>query len=560
MNALRRRILCLGATFALVGVLASSASAEPETTVLHTGTIVTGMSSFYDMVVGGGHIFLTPGRGASTIAVMNPDGSQAGTLDNVPGGSGAVIVDHVLYVAAFDADKIVRFDLTTDPPTRLTGLPTAPFTQPRELLYAGGKLWFTSGCDQWGARLASMNLDGSSVTELVDAASDWHYCTALEGNQYAPNRIFVHSEGVHPQDLYEYAVGGTTPRLLTSDPWEWGSYNGQPVEPLPSSDSFAMYWAGQGGGGAGTTGTFSMADMTGPGMLYDGQRGQALAVTARNGGLLAAGTGGPYVWNEVMLYRPGLTEPLVSYDFRDDHSDLWGGPIFSRDGGSIYVVTGRSYDGVVDFRVLDTSLQPSSLQIQAADSLVQYGGSTTISVHLEGGATNRDVVLMALPWDSSGWQVLDTTTVDANGDATFQVSPTVTTAYEADYTGDAQTVDSGSDHLEVDVQAVVTGTLLGAYDVRNGVARYHDSDDVSYEVHVQPPLTGAGIHVIVEQKQNGIWTGYTHQDLTQSNFGDATAVFPAATLGPGRYRVQATNVGTSLVLRGQSRWSRFVIS
>src|SRR6185312_14060972 len=125
-------------------------------------------------------------------------------------------------------------------------------------------LWFTSGCDQWGARLASMNLDGSSVTELVDAASDWHYCTALEGNQYAPNRIFVHSEGVHPQDLYEYAVGGTTPRLLTSDPWEWGSYNGQPVEPLPSSDSFAMYWAGQGGGGAGTTGTFSMADMTGP--------------------------------------------------------------------------------------------------------------------------------------------------------------------------------------------------------------------------------------------------------------------------------------------------------
>src|SRR6478672_2963392 len=131
-----RRVSSSGVLLALItGVTATSATAEPETTVLQTGTIVSGMTSFYAMAVGDGHIFLTPGPSGSTIAIMNPDGSQAGSIQNVPGASGAVIVDHVLYVAAFQGNRIRRYDLTTDPPTKLPGLPTAPLDQPRDIRY-----------------------------------------------------------------------------------------------------------------------------------------------------------------------------------------------------------------------------------------------------------------------------------------------------------------------------------------------------------------------------------------------------------------------------------------
>jgi hypothetical protein len=182
-----------------------------------------------------------------------------------------------------------------------------------------------------------------------------------------------------------------------------------------------------------------------------------------------------------------------------------------------------------------------------------------INAHLDGGVTNRDVVLLALPPQANDWQVIDTKTVDANGDTTFQVLPTGRTAYEADYTGDASTVDSGSDFLVVSVRTAVTGALQGAFKTKNNVAYYHDADTVSYTLHVEPPQPFGWLHVPVQQRTFGAWHDLDGLDVQQNASGDATAVFGPADLGVGRYRVHGTTYQTNDLLPGHSRWARFVI-
>jgi len=222
-------------------------------------TNVAGMTRFYAMAVTENHIYLSPGVAGSVIAIMNTDGSQAGTITNVPGASGMVVVGSILYVAAYGASSIERFDLTTDPPTKLSSFSTYPFTSPRELAYVGGRLWFTSLCAQWGSYVARMPInDGQPVRELKGSNGDWNYCTAMEWSQFAPNALLLHNEGVSPQHLYEYDVTkGQRPSLVTSDPWGWGSYGGAPAEPLPGGSEFALPWTGG-------VGTFRMSDMFGP--------------------------------------------------------------------------------------------------------------------------------------------------------------------------------------------------------------------------------------------------------------------------------------------------------
>ncbi len=518
----------------------------------NTGTVVSGLTDVFAMAVGPDHIYLTPGELGSTIAVMNPDGSQAGTIENVSGASGAVVVHGILYVAAFGGGRIARFDLSTDPPTRLKGFLTGDLSEPYDLQFAGGHLWFTSGCDQWGARVAWMPLDGSSINELPAGQENWDYCAQLEGNRFAPNRIFLHASGISPQNLYEYAVGTATPHLVATDIWDWGAYNGQPVAPLPGGDEFVMSWENNGYGPS----TFSMKDMSGPSTNYQGEAGD-FAVTARNGGFLASVRGGSYAVGEVKVWRFGQLAPSVQFDFRDDHPDAYSPLAFSRDGTRLFAVTG-SYDDVVVFRVLDPTLHPSSVHLQISDDTIKAGTTTDITVHLEGGTTNRDVTLMAFPWQT-GWQEVGTQTADADGSAVFHVSPTRATDYVAEYAGDATTVDSGSPSRPVYVRAAVTGELQGAYMVKNDVPHFHDAEAVSYAMHIEPTDIQQYFHVSVEQRVSGFWTFVTGTDVAADGSGNGSADF-GNSFGPGRYRVRATSYGGSfLVGNGRSTWSRFVI-
>jgi hypothetical protein len=266
------------------------------------------------------------------------------------------IVDRILYVAAYGASKIFRYDLATDPPTKLTLFSTAPLPSPRDLVYAGGKLWFTSGCDRWGSRVGRMPLDdGAPVAELKPTSiADSTYCTAIEHGDAAPNRILLHNTGVSPQNLYEYDVrAGRAPRLVSStSDWQWGSYNGAAVLPLPKTSEFATAWTGG-------VSTFQLSNMFGPTFTYEGSGfGLGLATTPHEGRLLAASTGGPYSV-EIAVWRLDVTDPIRLVDFPD--GSQFGGMFaddlaFSPEGSRLFAVSGAYYgDGNIYLHVIKTS-------------------------------------------------------------------------------------------------------------------------------------------------------------------------------------------------------------
>jgi len=302
-----------------------------------------------------------------------------------------------------------------------------------------------------------------------------------------------------------------------------------------------------------------MKDMTGP---IDGYRGiaGALVPTVGNGGFLAGTRRIDGGVGQVKVWRLGSPEPSIKFDFNDDYRRPFGPLAFSPDGIDLYVVTGSPPSSVVVFRVLDPTVQPSHVFAELTDRTIKAGQTTQIDVHLDTPGTNRDVTLLAAPWQGLGggaWQVVATRTVDADGNAEFTVTADRHTDYDVEYAGDADTAPSGYGAMTVFVEAAISGEMQGAFEVVNGVAHYHDADAVVYAMHAEPSDIQLFFHAHVEYNNNGAWTPLMTKDVTGT--GDATATFDADVLGPGHYRVSASSSGSIVVYNGESGWTRFAI-
>jgi hypothetical protein len=72
----------------------------------------------------------------------------------------------------------------------------------------------------------------------------------------------------------------------------------------------------------------------------------------------------------------------------------------------------------------------ASVTLSAASSTVVYGNTTTLSGSVTNQLTSEPVTLTAQPY-GKGIQSIDTTTTQSNGSFSFEVSPTIRTAYTA---------------------------------------------------------------------------------------------------------------------------------
>jgi hypothetical protein len=166
-----------------------------------------------------------------------------------------------------------------------------------------------------------------------------------------------------------------------------------------------MAWKG------GNPATFSMDDLTGPIDEYRGIGG-TIAVTDRNGGFVAATRrSSTSVVGEVKVWHLGSGKRAVQFDFGDDYPHALGPLAFSADGTALYVVTGSTTDDSVVFRVLDPTLQQSKVYGIATNSSITAGEVADVDVFLDTPGTNRDVTLMAAPWQTLGsgpWQEVGT--------------------------------------------------------------------------------------------------------------------------------------------------------
>lgn len=126
----------------------------------------------------------------------------------------------------------------------------------------------------------------------------------------------------------------------------------------------------------------------------------------------------------------------------------------------------------------------ASVTLSAAAPTVIYGNSTTLSGSVTNQLTNEPVTLSSQPYGRASVQSLAATTTQANGSFSFAVSPTIQTAYQAQW----RTTSSPS----VTVQ-VAPRVGLG----RSGRL---------YVAKVTSDLTYAGKYVLVQRRTSiGTW-------------------------------------------------------
>ncbi len=262
------------------------------------------------MVAGPARVFVSDPVGGA-VAALRPNGTLARTLADLPGAAGMAIVDQTLYVALSEGARIERFDVSGLRPRSLGAIDTAPFSDPRDLAYAGGRLWFTSGpCETSGGKLVSVALDGTGLAEYVPPAPvAWTSCPRLNASPFAPTTLFVQGTGVSPVTLFEYDVSTATPSLRVSKDLGWGGA-GSDVGVLPGGTDVVT--ATGASSEAPGLAQFATSDLGGPSTTYvaEGAAGIAVDVTDAAGGLIAGGVATPDV-EQVWVWRVGGTEALA---------------------------------------------------------------------------------------------------------------------------------------------------------------------------------------------------------------------------------------------------------
>lgn len=503
-----------------------------------TGTVLAGLSSHYAMyVVPDGRIFVSEGFLGSDVAVLNADGVQTGTLTNIPSPAGITAVDSTLYVAAFGASAIYRFDLSTDPPTQLTSLSTSPLASPRDLAHAGGRLWFTSECNQFGSHLGSMALNGSDVQETAISET---YCTKMEWSRWAPDRIFIHNSFLSSQTLVEYDVSSGAAVFVSSDSWPGGSFTGDSLSVTPDGLEFLIPFNL-------ALSSFDIDDMIGPTFTYDGIA-HATDTSQLEGGLVA----GTYA-TSVRLWRLGQFERLTAYELGAEALAV----AFSSDGALLYALSGSA-----DTRYLtrfDPTQRTSTLTLRASSNMIDFGRAVTLTAHLDGGTTNRVVELFGTRVGGTR-TLLDSKTVGSGGNASFRHRPTAKTTYQVEYGGDDDWIPAESSNVVVLVKHVVTSRMIRFYRSSGRFKLYHETQRVFYETIVKPPHPGSRVRITLQFNFGSGWQfGGSHR-FEQNNNGKVVIYFSAGSLPRGRYRLQSDFGSDVQHVMDKSPWAYFKVT
>jgi hypothetical protein len=324
-----------------------TAQAPRSATVLASTTLP--LTNLFDLEIDNERsvVYLSGGTTDAVLAV-NFDGVVVETLGGVPGAAGMAIVENVLYVAARRGSWIQPFDLATSPPTALDALDISPLRRPGDLVYAGGRLWF--GARRCGARrqvVAGIRPDGSGLRRLSrEDDPAWQDCASLDGGFSVPDRLFVSTIGLSPDELRVYDVSSARPSLVAKAN-DFGHTEDDDVEPLRSGRRFLMADA------TGNLGLYGVGDLTGPTFTYlapgAAHLGGAVDMNPQAG--LVAATAHLQVW----IWQRGDQTHVGRYEFsplRPGTAIYRRGLAFTPDGQRLLVLTGRG-DGIVRLRVLD---------------------------------------------------------------------------------------------------------------------------------------------------------------------------------------------------------------
>jgi hypothetical protein len=137
--------------------------------------------------------------------------------------------------------------------------------------------------------------------------------------------------------------------------------------------------------------------------------------------------------------------------------------------------------------VIDVLGSFPTLSLESSSPTAPPGGGVTLSGHLDAIGATRAVSIYATPHGSYE-RLLGQAPLDVNGDFTFPVSDLlVTTSLHADWPGDDSYEPASSGTVDVSVKATLSGAMLDAGSVVDGVARYGFSTQCGIDHHTGCP-------------------------------------------------------------------------
>ncbi|GID28852.1 hypothetical protein [Paractinoplanes brasiliensis] len=263
---------------------AALAAAAPVVTALPFGNPA-------DVVSSGDRVFVSGGRDETRIVVTDAAGTITGTIDGLDGPADLQLSNdrRTLYVALPKADAIAAYDTGSLVQSALYS--TGAGTCPSKLAFGGRYLWFGYGCETWSGEIGRLDLARQPATVATRLAGTRFYspprlATALRNNKV----LFAGEQDVSPWTGYSYTVGsrGALTQVSQTDHVSVGSdLADAALEPTGAT----VYTAS---GSPYNAQSFSMADLTTAGRMYEtGPYPNAIELT-RDGTRLAAGRNAAY--------------------------------------------------------------------------------------------------------------------------------------------------------------------------------------------------------------------------------------------------------------------------
>ena len=509
-----------------------------------------GLTGFYAMEVDDERrqVFVSGGKDATRVAIADFDGNVKGHLAGIPGPTGLAVVGSTLFVAAHDSSEIKRFDLSTSPPTPLPSFSTAPNLYPRDLIYLGGKLWFSTNCSGDGT-ITGLSLDGTERVEVPSPyPTSWEHCPALDGSSSAPNLLFVWARGISPKTLTTYDLTTSPPTRLKN---QWGFDDGElgDMEPLPGGERFVV------GGCDGVT-TYDLN--TGPMITYPSTTCLTPGVDVAEGeGTLLAAISGDFWDRGLWLYRLGHPTPfrLIGLQSRTGRHFYDGGLAVSSDASRVFVLVETRW--APRLYAIDPLRYPTELSLETSRDRMPFGNGVDVTVRLEPFVPGEKVTVHSEGEGGDGKTF--TGPVDREGRFRFRDHPQENASYSAVYDGGETLHASASKTVRVNVRAAASTRLRGYYSYSGRYKLYREGQEVVARGVVAPDHAGHTVRFDLHRREDDGWVKQAQPRIAVLD-EDSAATTSYQSLSQGSYRTRIRIAEHDDHLRAVSRWAFFKVT
>ncbi|WP_370037653.1 hypothetical protein [Nocardioides sp.] len=434
----------------LSSAVALSALAPTPTATAGPGRDV-GLEQFRDIVVDDTHGRVFISQGTDTIVVTDLDGIATDVVTGLPGAAGMALSDDdsTLYVAAYDAGAIGVVDTET---LALTTIDVGADTCPYDLALSAGMVWFTRVCHT--RTIGAVNpVDGSVHLDLSPAS--YPQGVRIDASPARPGELFAYTSAA----IYSFTAQGGDSPTLTQRLEREGRFT---YDTAISPDGARLLTTG--GPVENEALALSTEDFTVVDSYRVAKEENAVAVAVREDGMVALGspaTSRP----DVFVFEAGSTTPMRTYELGSSVRVLTGAMAFGET--SLYLVTDHT-DGT--FLKVIQPRHETTLRVKTDSRRYDYAETAKVTVTLDGGETNRDVEVFALPKGEKDPVMIASGRVADGGVLRARFEVTRPTAFSATYAGD-DSFDPAEDKTKpVEVKADLRTTMLRS---RGKAGRYH---------------------------------------------------------------------------------------